>query len=118
MIMLKDLRIEDLFVCYDMNMNQDKIAKLPQGLSVEDAQYAICQGTYGGKEWSSPERYAACQRYEELTNKELQSSPNSINSSAIATSLALLIIVVCLSYLYINKRQMSRKVNARKASRK
>ena len=35
----------------------------PQGgLSTTDAQNMICDGTYGGKEWSTPQRQAACQR--------------------------------------------------------
>ena len=34
-----------------------------KGLSIEDAQYMVCRGTYGGKTWSPQEEQAACDRY-------------------------------------------------------
>lgn len=113
MITLKDLRVGDLFICYDMDMNQDGVGQLQQGLTTEDAQHMICQGTYGGKEWSASERSAACQRHEDL-----QGTTSFVNLSTAIPLLILLIIVAYISYQYVNKRRTSGKINARKGSRK
>lgn len=73
------------------------------GLTTKDAQYSICKGTYGGKEWSSAERQAACQRYEEITGTKLESSSKPSDLSAAAVTFALFITIVFAYVLYRRK---------------
>lgn len=73
------------------------------GLSIKDAQHAICKGTYGRKEWSSSQRQTACQRYEELTGIKLESNTQPIDLSFITIFASLLLIVIVAYVFYRHK---------------
>jgi hypothetical protein len=76
------------------------------GLSASDAQYMICKGTYGGKQWSPSEKQAACQRYEELTHTKLDNSTSVVGPLAIPVFfLLILVVVVFIFYQYKNRRK-------------
>jgi hypothetical protein len=74
---------------------------IQEGISIEDAQYMICQGTYGGKLRAPSERQAACQRYEEL-------SGHPAPFPALDATLVILTLVIISSfiYLYVKKWKM------------
>lgn len=79
------------------------------GLTIEDAQHAICKGTYKAKEWSSAERQAACVRYEELTGTKPESSYKSADLSIVTIILALLLAII-LGYV-VYRRKAIRKIS-------
>ena len=88
---------------------------LSSGLTTADAQHAICQGTYGGREWTPAQRDAACQRYEQLINEK-----NNVNQPDVAliTGVVLgaaLVVAALAGYLvYRRKRTKSRRVTDKK----
>lgn len=80
------------------------------GLSIKDAQYMICKGTYGGKEWSLSDRQKACHRYEELTGTRLETDASNINLPlVIIFVLPLIIVLGYVIYRYKNKRKLLKK---------
>ena len=76
------------------------------GVSIEDVQYAICQGTYGGKEWSEADKQAACQRYEEMTGGKSQTYDLSV---ALAVLAPLILVAVIYAAYRHKKKQSSNK---------
>lgn len=82
------------------------------GVSIEQAQYQICQGTYGGKTWSTSEREAACVRYEDLTGRHLQNSGQSSSALFIYLPLAFCVLLAVLGYMVY--RKSSRRKSAKK----
>lgn len=81
------------------------------GLTTEDAQFAICTGTYGNKEWSATEKQTACQRYEQLSgNKPIQDGvPTYILTGTI---FFILLATALFAYaLYKKKRTSNTKNN-------
>lgn len=81
------------------------------GLTGQGAQLAICNGTYGGKDWSAAEKQKACQRYEELSGNKLEYSTKS--SPSIIPGMAILcVLLVTILSIYIIKRNKSAKKKA------
>lgn len=77
------------------------------GVSIEDVQYSICQGTYGGKDWSESEKQAACQRYEQMTGTKSQTHDPSV---ALAVLVPLILIaIVYAAHRYKKKRRSNNK---------
>lgn len=85
---------------------------LSSGLTTADAQHAICQGTYGGKEWTPAEREAACQRYEQIISEK--NSPNQPDTAMITgLSIAIVLILAVLVGYFIHRRKRNKKKTKR-----
>jgi len=87
--------------------------KIESGVSMEDAQRAICTGEdYGRKEWSNAERQAACQKYEELTGTKLsihKQSTQSADYSQVFILATVLLVGIFFIYIYRQKIARTRK---------
>jgi hypothetical protein len=89
-------------------------SELSSGLTTADAQHAICQGTYGDKEWTAAEREAACQRYEQLVNeKNNPNQPDTAMITGLAVA-AVLIIAVLAGYFVYRRKRNKKKVKRTK----
>ena len=85
---------------------------LSSGLTTADAQHAICQGTYGGKEWTPAEREAACQRYEQLVNEK--NNPNQPDTAMITgVAIAAVLIIAALVGYFVYRRKRNTKKTKR-----
>ena len=81
------------------------------GLTGQGAQLAICNGTYGGKDWSAAEKQKACQRYEELSGNKLEYSTKS--SPSIIPGMAILcVLLVTILSIYNQTKQERQKESA------
>ncbi len=83
------------------------------GLSTKDAQYAICRGTYGGKEWTAQEQRVACERYQDM-NSTLS---NSGDLGVIAITLIVCIIVAAAPYTLYGRRGSRKRVKSLRKSK-
>jgi hypothetical protein len=79
------------------------------GLSIEDAQHAICKGTYSGKEWSASEKQAACVKYEQLTGAKLESSTRHLELWVIPVVSMTLVIGVAIVIYRLKTRKKTKK---------
>ena len=77
------------------------------GLTIEDAQLAICRGTYGNKEWSKAEKQAGCQRYEEMTGSQIRTYDGS--EVLVVLIPALLLVGAYVLYVGYVKRRKTEK---------
>lgn len=85
---------------------------LSSGLTTADAQHAICQGTYGDKEWTAAEREAACQRYEQLVNE--RNNPNQPDTAMVTgVAIAAVLIIAALAGYFIYRHKRNRKKTKR-----
>lgn len=82
---------------YNMAMKESS------GLTTEDAQRAICKGTYGGKEWSSEERQAACLKSNEVYDPSATGSSTYVN--VVLISAGVLLVTACIVVFYLKFRQ-------------
>lgn len=74
------------------------------GITIEGAQYAICLGTYGGKEWTKEQKQDACQKYESLTGNKIETD-NGYNYLPISMTVIILLGAVILTYVLINRKK-------------
>ena len=87
-----------------MPMNRES-----SGLSIEDAQYAICKGTYGNKEWSASEKQAACEQYEQLTGAKLESGARHLELWVIPVVSMTLVIGATIVIYRLKTRKKAKK---------
>ena len=84
------------------------------GLSIKDAQYAICQGTYGDREWTAQEKQTACERYQDMSNTQ----NNSNGLSIIAVTIFVCIIVAVVAYILYGKRNAQKRIKSPRKNKK
>jgi hypothetical protein len=89
-------------------------SKLQGGLSTTDAQNMICDGTYGGKEWSTSQRQIACQR----VGRNLDSFMIVHLLQLVFAATLLITIVGYIFYRYKNKRKTFKSLAPKKARQK
>lgn len=86
--------------------------KTNSGISIEDSQYQICKGMYGGKKWSTSDRETACTRYEELTGKHIQGNEQPTTLALFAPlTLIICIVALVLGYLIYQKVKKQHPIN-------
>jgi len=83
------------------------------GISIKDAQYAICKGTYGGRQWSATERQAACHRYEQITGVKVESSDGHADLLIVVAIVVLIltVILVALRSTLHRRKKFGKKYN-------
>lgn len=86
------------------------VMKESSGLTTEEAQRAICKGTYGGKEWSSEERQAACLRSNEVYNPNMTGNDATYVDVALISVGVLFVAGIVMFYLKLRQKR-SRPVN-------
>lgn len=84
------------------------------GLSIKDAQYAICQGTYGDREWTAQEKQKACERYQDMNS----APKNSNGLSIIAVTIIICIIVAVVAYTLYGKRSSQKRIKSPRKNKK
>ena len=88
--------------------------ELQGGLSIDDAQNMICDGTYGGREWSTSQQHTACQR----VGRNMDNSFMPVHPLIVVFSASLLVAVIgYVFYRYKNKRKF-KKLATKKARQK
>ena len=86
------------------------------GLSTKDAQYAICQGTYGGRGWTAQEKQTACERYQNMN-----SAHNNSNGLSVIAAVTIIVCIIAAVVAYIilyGKRSSQKRVKSPRKNKK